>query len=265
MNPKRLMQYLLAAGIILLFLVIVGAFLLPWKFINWGTFAWRPASTITVVGVAKSQEENKKASFTAGISTVNDNKDKASAEVTKKITDMTEAVKAFGIPDSDIKTQNLSIYQEDEAYTEGGRQKRRPGQWRVSNSIEIVLRDVTKAGALAEILSRAGANSVYGPNFTLDEDTQAGTTLLSKAVDDARKKAEILAKSAGKKLGTIVMISEGASTQGTYMPFEGGGGGGADLQPGSETVKKSVTVTFELVTPSFFSDVFQKITGKQLP
>jgi len=249
MNPKRLIQYLLAAGIILLILLIMGAFLLPWKFINWGTFAWRPASTVTVTGEAKTQEENTKATFTAGISTVNDNKDKASAEVTKKITDITQAVKVFGIPDSDIKTQNLSIYQEDEAYTEGGRQKRRLGQWRVSNTIEIVLRDVAKAGDLADVLSRAGANSVYGPNFTLDEDTQAGTTLLGKAVENARKKGEILAQSAKKQLGSIITITEGASSQGSYMPFEGGGAGGADLQPGSETVRKTVTVTFELKDP----------------
>jgi uncharacterized protein YggE len=247
MNPKRLMQYLLAAGIILLVLVIVGAFFLPWRFVNWGTLAWRSSSTVTVVGEAKTQEQNKQASFTAGINVVMDKKEQAITEVNLKITAITDAVKAFGIKPDDIKTQNLSIYQEEETYTEGGRQKQRLGQWRVSNSIEIVLRDIEKAGALADVLSSSGANSVYGPNFTLDEESRTGTTLLAGAVTDARKKADILAKAAGKNLGDVITLSEGTAVQGrTMLSAADGMGGGAELSPGSETVRKSVTVTFEL-------------------
>jgi len=250
MNPKRLIQYLLAASIILLVILIVGAFFLPWRLVNWGTFAFRPASTVTVVGVAKTIEQNKKATFSAGVNVVKDKKELAIDEVNQKITAITESVKNFGIPPSDIQTQNLSIYQEEESYSEGGRQKQRLGQWRVSSSIEIVLRDIEKASALADILSKAGANSIYGPNFTLDEESQTKTALLSKAVTDAQKKAEILARASGKILGNIISVSEGASTQFKSMQFEGGGiGGGADMQPGSETVQNSVTVTWELITP----------------
>lgn len=259
MNPKRLIQYLLSAGIILLFLVIVGAFFLPWRFINWGTFAWKPASTVTVIGEAQTREENKRATFTAGVNIVKDKKEQAIDEVNQKITAITEAVKAFGIKSEDIKTQNLSIYQEDETYMEGGREKRRLGAWRVSNSVEIVLRDVAKAGALADVLSKTGANSVYGPNFTLDEESQTGTTLLSAAVTDARKKAEILAKASGKTLGSIITLTEGSAAQGATRMFTAEGmGGGADLQPGSETVQKSVTVTFSLSDPSFLDPLLIK-------
>jgi uncharacterized protein YggE len=228
--------------------MIIGAFFLPWKWISWGTFAWRPTSTVTVVGEAKSQVQNKKATFNAGINVVNDNKDKATTEANKKIADITDAVKAFGISEKDIKTQNLSIYQEEEPYTEGGRQKRRLGQWRVNNTIEIVLRDVEKASELADTLSKAGANSVYGPNFTLNEDDQSGTTLLTKAVENAKGKAEILARTAGKELGSIIVVSEGAANGQRTFSFEGGGMGGsnAELQPGTETVQKNVTVTWEL-------------------
>jgi len=264
MNPKRLIQYLLSAGIILLVLVIVGAFFLPWRLVNWGTFAWRPASTVTVAGEAKTQEQNKKATFSAGVNAVKDKKEQATDEVNLKITAITEAVKNFGIAVSDIKTQNLSIYQEEESFTEAGRQKQRLGQWRVSNSIEIVLRDVEKASSLAGVLSKAGANSIYGPNFTLEDNPEGSNALLSTAVADARKKAEILAKAAGKTLGAIITLSEGTAGQERTMQFEGGGvGGGGDMQPGSETVRKSVTVTFSLNEPIFLEDVLKQLMPKK--
>lgn len=263
MNPKRLIQYLLAAGIILLILLIVGAFMLPWKRISWGTFAWSPTSSITVVGEAKTQELNKKASFTAGINVVKDKKEQAIEEVNQKITAITDAVKAFGINPDDIKTQNLSIYQEDETYKEGGREKRRPGQWRVSNSIEITLRDASQAGALADVLSKSGANNVYGPNFTLDEESQTGTALLAAAVADARKKAEILAKTTGKTLGDIITLTEGTTIQSSARMLAPEGLGGADLMPGSETVRKTVTVTFSLIEPTFFDELLIRIGVKK--
>ena len=264
MNPKRLIQYLLSAGIILFVLAIVGAFLLPWRSVNWGTFAWRPASSVTVIGEAKQEEQNKRANFTAGINVIKDKKEDATTEANTKITAIIDAVKNFGIKPEDIQTQNLSIYQEEETYTEGGKQKRRPGQWRVSNSVDITLRDVQKAGALAEVLSKAGANSVYGPNFTLEDNPESRNALLSTAVADARKKAEILAKAAGKTLGTIITLSEGTTGQEQIMQFEGGGiGGGGDMQPGSETVRKSVTVTFSLNEPIFLEDVLKQLMPKK--
>jgi len=264
MNPKRLIQYGLSAGIILLILVFTSAFILPWKTINWGTFAWRQTSTVTVIGEAKTREQNKKASFSAGVNVVKDKKEQAIAEVNEKIAAITSAVKNFGINPTDIQTQNLSIYQEEEAYTEAGRKKQRLGQWRVSSSIEIVLRDVGKASALAELLSTTGANSLYGPNFTLDEDSQTGTTLLSESIADARKKGKVLADAAGKKLGAIVTVTEGPVIGVQPMQLEKGGvGGGNDMTPGTQTIQKSVTVTFSLDDASFF-ETLMKILNKKL-
>jgi len=225
-------------------------FLLPWRLIQWGTFAWRPTSTVTVVGTARSQEKHTKATFTAGVTVVKDDKDKALVETNKKINDIIQAIQSLGIPQADMKTQNLSIYQEEEPYTEGGRKKSRLGQWRINNSIEITLKDISKTQSLTDTLSKAGATSIYGPNFALSEDNQTGTTLLTEAVNDARKKAAILASSAGKNLGTIISVSEGNVSERNTMKFEGGGmGGGAESLPGNETVVKSVTVTWELISP----------------
>lgn len=230
--------------------VVASNYFPVWKNINWGSLQLSPAYTITVTGEAKTQIKNQLASFSAGVSTVNDNKDTAVSEVNKKTQEIIDAAKTFGIPTEDIQTQNLSIYQNDEYYYDDqGKQKSRPGQWRVSNNIEIKLRKVDRASELADLLTGSGATNVYGPNLTIDDTGEADRDLLDKAILDAREKAGRMAQSAGKRLGDTISITEGATSQ----PFpmfalrgDTGGGGGAPVESGTGTVAKFVTVTFEL-------------------
>src|SRR3989344_3187142 len=236
-------------GFFLAGLVLAGlSFVFPWSMVDWGSFALKPARTVTVVGEARSQKKSEIASFSAGVNAIGDDKEKAIAEVNGKVAAIIASVKEFGIKAEDIKTQNLNIYQNQETYYEEGRQKQRPGQWSVSNSIEMKLHDVDRASSLAELLGKSGANNVYGPNFSLDEDPTEADSLFSEALENAKEKAGNVAKASGKKLGNVLSITEGVSSNGPIPScrMEGAGGGGAGLEPGSGTVSKSVTVVFEL-------------------
>lgn len=229
--------------------VFLTVMVLPWKDVRWGSMESTPGRVVTVIGEAKSQERSQIATFTASVNVIKDNKDEAIAEVNKKMAAIVEAVKAFGIAEEDIKTQSLSFNQNEESYYEEGRQKSRPGQWRVGNSLEIVLREVDKAGKLSEILSQSGATNLWGPNFSFDETGDVQNKLIDEAMKDARKKAELIAVSAGKKLGSVVSVNDANSSIGGpifYGKFEGGGGGGA-VEPGTGTIYKALTVTFGLV------------------
>lgn len=227
-------------------ILLIGAYFIPWRHIDWGTFQIAPAKTITVTGEAESKEKTQVAAFTAGVDAIHDDKDTAVKEVNRKIKDIIESVKSFGIKDEDIQTQNLSVYRTEETYYDEGRQKQRPGQWRVNNSINITLRDVDRASALADLLAESGATNVYGPNFSMEDTKEAEKSLLEGAIANAREKAEVIAKSTGGKSGKIISVSEGSQPVGIYRPFEGAGGGGAPVEPGSVTVTKFVTVVFEL-------------------
>jgi len=237
------------ASVLFFFAIGLGAiYIFPWHSMNWGKMSLVQDNLIVVSGTSKEQKRNEIAKFTAGASAVNSDRDTAVKEVSDIVTRITEAVKTFGIKETDIKTSNLSIYQEEESYYEDGVQKRRKGQWRVSNNVEVVLRNVDEASQLADILTKNGATNVYGPMLTLDDTQKVSDDLLASAIEDAKDKAEIMAKASGGVLGEVVSVVEGSSPVGVYraMAEMGGGGGGMPIEPGSSTVSKTVVVSFRL-------------------
>lgn len=229
--------------------VTVILLLFPWKRINWGKFSMVPAETVTVSGEAKSIQKNQIATFSAGADAVNDSKETAVAEVNQKVAAIVKAAKDFGIQETDIKTQSISVYQSEEVYYDKGIQKSRKGQWRVSNTVEITLREVDKASALADILTSGGATNVYGPNFRMDETNTAEKGLYNEAMKDAKDKAEIIAMAAGRKLGKVLSVNDEGTANNVIYPMAAkmdGLGGGSPVETGSTTVYKTITVSFEL-------------------
>lgn len=222
-------------------LVLLLVWIVPWSKINWGRITWQPSEVITVNGEAKTQERNQIASFSAGVMVQNMDKKEAIAEVNTKINDLIKSVKDFGIAEADIKTQSISYYQEPK----GGQN---PGQWQVSNTIEIILRSVDKATELTDLLSKSGANNVYGPSFGMDDTNKIEKSLYEAAMVDAKEKAESIAKASGRKLGKVLSVSDGGTTNNypIYAAKLDSGMGGAATETGSTTVYKSLTVVFEL-------------------
>lgn len=242
------MKNILTAIFIILVLGLAAAFL-PMNRLNWGTISWKPAETVTVLGEARSVVKNQIASFTAGVDAVNMDKNAAVSEVNSKVEALIKAVKEFGIKAEDIKTQNMSIYQNEEPYYENGVQRMRKGQWRVSNSVEITLRNLDDATKLADLLTNSGATNVYGPNFRMDDTSEAEKGLFDLAMKEATEKAGIAARSAGRTLGKVLVVTEGGSGSPVMPLFAArmeSGGGGAPMESGSGTVSKTLTVTFEL-------------------
>lgn len=236
-------------GILVFVAVVALLYFFPWKYITWGKIVMTPERMVTVTGYAESKEKNQIANYSAGVNSVKDNKDEAIKEVNDKIAAITAAVIGFGVDASDIQTQSMSVYQRQDTYYDNGVQKSRPGQWDVNNTISVVLRDVNRASALADLLTNSGATNVYGPNFQLDTTKKAEDALTAEAIANAQIKAEAMAKASGTVLDKIVSVSEGSNGGAVYSlsAMDGrGGGGGAAVQPGSTTVSKTVTVVWSL-------------------
>lgn len=225
----------LVGTFIVVVLLVAASFFLPWERINWGSIQISPGKTVTVTGESQSKQKNQVASYTAGVSVESDNKDTAVSQVNQATESIIKSVKDFGIKADDIQTQGASTYQRPDNK-----------QWTVTNSIQITLRDVDRASNLLDLLNKSGATNVYGPTFSLESSKEAENKLLQEAIEDAKKKAEVLANASGRKLGKVLSVSEGFQTPGIFAIAKEGLGGGAPTEPGSTTTSKTVTVTFAL-------------------
>ena len=234
--------------IFLVLIVLAILFFVPWQSMGWGRMGWMQVKTITVVGSAQSQVSNEVAEFYAGVEAYGDDKETVVEQVNSEAARIVAALKEFGIPEADIKTQNISTYQQQESYYDSsGSQKYRPGQWSANNSVQIILRDITQVDALSSLLNSTGATNVYGPNFRLDEPAGAGGLLLSEALDDARAKAEELVEAQGLRLGKILSVTEGYADNNLYpLMRDQAGAGGGGMMPGSSSVNGTVTVVYEI-------------------
>jgi len=123
------------------------------------------------------------------------------------------ALKGAGIDEKDYQTLRLSL-QPQYAQTAPNRNAPQIIGYRASNRVIIKVRDVTKVANVIDTLVGAGANEIGGINFIVTQASKALDDARTKAVADARRKAEIYAKAAGVTLGEPINITE----EGTAPP-----------------------------------------------
>ncbi len=236
-----------AKGFLLAILFLAGVYFIPWSRVNWGKIEFLPAGTITVIGEAKEDVATQIARFSAGVTATGDTKEAVTNEVNQKIGEVIAKVKDFGIPEKDIQTQNISVYETPEVEILIYPPRPQQAHWTANNSVSIVLRDVNRVSQLADLLNASGANQVSGPSFSVDDTQEAQVALMGKAIASAREKAEKIAQAAGRKLGKVITVNEGGVSSPIYPMMERATSDvSTPVEPGAETVYKSVTVVFEL-------------------
>ena len=214
--------------IIAVLILLAGLWLTPWS---------RPRASITVNGEAKQQLANQIAHFNVSVTQTNKDKETAVEAVNREMDKIIKAVKDFGIDAKDITTQNVSVYEMEK-------------QWQASNSLEIILKEVGQASALTDLLQGFSLAQVSGPSFSLDNAVNNDAELLTQAVEDARQKAAKVAEASGRRLGKVLTVSEGVSSQPwplyRELAVSDKAGTPAPVEPGSSQTSKTVTVVFEL-------------------
>lgn len=99
---------------------------------------------------------------------------------------------------------------------------RAAGTYRVSNTVQITVRDLTKVGHILDTAVSTGANNVQGIGFELEDDKSMEGKLRERAIADASERAAALAKLSHVELGEVLSISE---------VIGGGRGGGGGPMP----------------------------------
>jgi len=207
--------------------------------------------TITVSGKSTSQMSNEIANFSVTVDSNDEDKQAAVEEVTTKSQSVISALKEFGIPEADLETANLNVYQREEPVLDNGVTVYKPGNWYASYNVNIKLRDITKVTELTALLTSFDKSSMWGPNLQIDNTKIDEAMLLQDAIGNARVKADAMAKKVGKRVGGVVTIAESNAYDSPYLYAKmdsavGMGGGGVPIAVGTTEVQKNVIVTFWL-------------------
>ncbi|MBN1630070.1 MAG: SIMPL domain-containing protein [Thermoleophilia bacterium] len=174
----------------------------------------------------------------------------ANSKDTKKVLDR---LKAEGVAESAIETANVVVYP-NRYYDSTSGQEKTTG-YRAQNTITVTFTDFELMADVFAAVTEAGADSVYGPSWQLSEDNPAVLTALSKAVENARIKAEALAETQGVTLGKAIVITEGSVSMPSpiyrdKMETSAGAGDAAvtppPLSPENIEVSASVSVTYPM-------------------
>ena len=185
-----------------------------------------------------------------GVREINADVLEAQSAVNNKIAAVRQALIDAGAEESQINTDSIRIYAN---YDYSGETEVIVG-YTAYNALSVRTTNIDGVGALIDAAFAAGANTLDGVEFTVQDDTAAQEQAITLAVQDAQRKAEVFASAAGLQIASIQSISE--STVYAYDSMrnavyaaaqdEAGGGAGTMVQAALVNVEASVTMEYEL-------------------
>jgi len=122
------------------------------------------------------------------------------------------ALKRAGIADRDIQTSTINLNPE---YRYADNQPPTLTGYSATNQLNIRFRDIAKSGDILDALVAQGANSISGPNLTIDKPEEATDEARTKALSVGRARAEQYARALGMRVVRLVSVSESG---GGYAP-----------------------------------------------
>lgn len=237
----------------------------------------RGLSGVSVVGVGEVKAAPDIARTNVGIEVRAGQADQATAQANQQMAAIVSALKGQGVADADLRTHSLSVNFEREyqpppqpvIVVESGSGKPKAtsssvataeaapaqpqGFYRVSNMVEVTVRDLNRVSQILAAATGAGANQLWGINFEVSDTAPFVAQAREKAVAQAKANAEQLAQLTGVSLGPVVTIADGAGSQSSPLPMmmmaksaEAAGAVGMPVERGELTVTHQVSVTYAL-------------------
>ncbi|HEY0931151.1 MAG TPA: SIMPL domain-containing protein [Gemmatimonas sp.] len=165
----------------------------------------QPPPAIMVSARGEVQVTPDRARVQVGVETQAKTAAIASQENNKKQTAILNAIRALGIPASQIQTLNYSV-SPVQRYDEKERRTVIDG-YRVSNIVQVETDKLEQAGQIIDAGLTNGANRVAGLDFLVKDRTKAQEAALAQAVATAKKQAEIAAQAAGGRVAELLELS----------------------------------------------------------
>ena len=205
--------------------------------------------TVSVTGTGKVTVKPTIARINFGVFTHNDVANVAQSSNDVIMAKITAALKAAGITADDIQTTGYSL-QPSYVWNKDTEKNVLDG-YDMNHNVTVTVRTIADAGKMVSLIADNGANTVSGVSFDVDDATLEQTKLaaLDLAMTSARKRADVVAKAAGKTILSVqtVVVNENSYT--SYPTYRTNAAVVQDSAPapveaGTTDILISVSVTY---------------------
>jgi uncharacterized protein YggE len=205
--------------------------------------------SVSVTGTGKITVKPTIARINFGVSTHNDTANAAQTANDAIMAKITTALKAAGIKEEDIQTTGYSL--QPRWVWDKTNEKNIQNGYDMNHNMTVVVRAIKDAGTTVSLIADNGANTVDGISFDVDDATLEQTKLaaLDLAMASARKRADVVAKAAGKTILSIQTVNVNENTYTPYPMYKAAdtavsGSAAAPVEAGTMDIVMSVSVIY---------------------
>lgn len=206
-----------------------------------------PEHTIAVSGTGRVLISPDVADLRLGVSITAKTVKAARTANATAMTAVIASLKKLGIADRDIQTTILSL-QPVYNYSSNSSVPKLTG-YNLSNAVAVTIRDLDLVGDAIDGALGAGATTLDGVSFRVDNQVAAERQAREAAMAEAKAKAQTLASAAGVSITGVASINETVAPV-PYPMYYGAQAGAAvrdvatPVQPGTNEVTVSVAVVY---------------------
>jgi hypothetical protein len=208
--------------------------------------------TLSVSGTGEVKSAPDESNLSAGVTTQATTAAQALAANSRAMNAVFATLKRLGIPDKDIQTSDFSVQPQYQTCKPGTSCQPRIVGYQVSNTVDVMVEDLDKTGAVLDALVSSGSNQIGGISFSIHDPKPLLRNARAAAVADAIDRAQTYAKAAGITLGPILSIQEDGSeaprpeSRYRMMATNSLVAAPPPVAGGQESVSVNVTITWQI-------------------
>ncbi len=203
---------------------------------------------ISITGEAEMYVKPDVASASFGVETNASTAQEAQKLNSSAMNRVISVLKGKGIAEADIQTSNFSmrpVYEQqgEKPYA----QQINVTGYRCSNTVTVRIKNISNVGSIIDAVIGAGATNVNGISFGVLDSKKHEDEMLARAVENARHKADIMAKAAGVNITGIFKMSDGwvsFSTNHNGVKRMADYSEAAPIEPGEVSIIGTVRIDF---------------------
>ena len=169
------------------------------------------ATTFSLAAFGETRIAPDMATISLGVQTENPTAAEALKANSARMTQVIAALRKAGIAERDIQTSGLNL---NAQYAYEQNLPPKLTGYQASNQVTVTVHDLARLGQAVDATVSAGANTIGGISFGLQNPEAAEDTARLEAVKALQAKADLYAKATGYKVVRLVNLGEG----GGYSP-----------------------------------------------